>query len=74
MRLRVVLMGGSCCVASARKASAIRCGCEVIIDFHADVSITSVACLPAETGRAESADSATVSDQQRAVRQDIRVT
>ena len=43
-------MGGTCWVASARNASAIRCGCEVIIDFQAGVSITSVAWLRGRGG------------------------
>lgn len=37
--------GGICWVASARKASAIRCGCEFTMDLKPWVSITSVACL-----------------------------
>lgn len=38
-------MGGICCVANARKASAIRWGWVWIIDFQPGVSITSVAWL-----------------------------
>lgn len=38
-------IGGICWVASARNASAIKCGCVRIIDFQPNVSITSVACL-----------------------------
>lgn len=38
-------IGGICCVASARNASAIRCGCEFTIDLKPAVSITSVACV-----------------------------
>lgn len=42
-RLRGGPIGGICWVANARNASAIRCGCVWIIDFHPGVSITSVA-------------------------------
>jgi len=38
-------IGGICWVASARKASAIRCGWELTMDLKPIVSITSVACL-----------------------------
>lgn len=38
-------IGGICCVAKARNASAIKCGCVAIIFFHPIVSITSVAWL-----------------------------
>lgn len=44
-RLRGGPIGGICWVASARNASAIRCGCVCIIDFQPGVSITSVAWL-----------------------------
>lgn len=36
-------IGGICCVASARNASAIKCECVVIIFCQPEVSITSVA-------------------------------
>ena len=35
-------IGGICCVASALKASAMRCGLELTICFHPAVSMTSV--------------------------------
>lgn len=38
-------IGGTCCVANARNASAIKCGCVAIIFFQPTVSITSVAWL-----------------------------
>lgn len=44
-RFRGGPMGGICWVARARKASAIRVGCDVTIDLNPVVSITSVACL-----------------------------
>lgn len=43
--------GGICCVARARNASAIRWGCDWIIAFQPDVSMTSVACLQKTTMR-----------------------
>lgn len=42
-RLRGGPIGGICCVARARNASFIRCGCVVTMFFHPTVSITSVA-------------------------------
>lgn len=42
-RLRGGPIGGICCVARARNASFIRCGCVVTMFFQPDVSITSVA-------------------------------
>lgn len=36
-------IGGICCVARARNASLIRCGCVVTMFFHPTVSMTSVA-------------------------------
>jgi hypothetical protein len=45
MRLRGGPIGGICWVARALNASAIRWGWDWIIDFHPEVSITSVACL-----------------------------
>lgn len=44
-RLRGGPIGGICCVARARNASFIRCGCVVTMFFHPTVSITSVAWL-----------------------------
>ena len=51
MRFRGGPIGGTCWVARARKASAIRCGCLPIMPFHPFVSITSVACLQREVLR-----------------------
>lgn len=42
-RLRGGPIGGICCVARARNASFIRCGCVVTMFFQPTVSITSVA-------------------------------
>lgn len=42
-------IGGICWVASARNASAMRCGWEFTIDLKPAVSITSVACLETRT-------------------------
>lgn len=44
-RLRGGPIGGICCVARARNASFIRCGCVVTMFFQPTVSITSVAWL-----------------------------
>lgn len=44
-RLRGGPMGGICCVANARNASAIRCGWLRIMFFQPTVSITSVGWL-----------------------------
>lgn len=44
-RFRGGPIGGICCVANARNASAMRWGWVCIMDFHPGVSITSVACL-----------------------------